>query len=229
MLSVLPVFIVTALMFAMLPGPDFALIVRTALIYGKRHALFSSLGIAAGFSVHTTLGVLGLSAIIAHSPLLFNLVTWAGAAYLAWLGIQALRARPGKPDKTASSEEQGRMGTEKPSFSPAKAFRQGFLTNILNPKVILYFLTFFPQFVVHDAEMSVTAQLFVLGVSCCLVQLFVLGVSCCLVTGGWFIFLSLMLSRVRRYFESETFRRWLERITGVIFLGFSVKLLASSS
>ena len=109
------------------------------------------------------------------------------------------------------------MGTEKPSFSPAKAFRQGFLTNILNPKVILYFLTFFPQFVVHDAEMSVTAQLFVLGV------------SCCLVTGGWFISLSLMLSRVRRYFESETFRRWLERITGVIFLGFSVKLLASSS
>ena len=214
MLSVLPVFIVTALMFAMLPGPDFALIVRTALIYGKRHALFSSLGIAAGFSVHTTLGVLGLSAIIAHSPLLFNLITWAGAAYLAWLGIQALRARPGKPDKNASSEEQGRIGTEKPSFSPAKAFRQGFLTN---PKVILYFLTFFPQFVVHDAEMSVTAQLFVLGV------------SCCLVTGGWFIFLSLMLSRVRRYFESETFRRWLERITGVIFLGFSVKLLASSS
>ena len=217
MLSVLPVFIVTALMFAMLPGPDFALIVRTALIHGKRHALFSSLGIAAGFSVHTTLGVLGLSAIIAHSPLLFNLVTWAGTAYLAWLGIQALRARPGKPDKNASSEEQGRMSTEKPSFSPAKAFRQGFLTNILNPKVILYFLTFFPQFVVHDAEMSVTAQLFVLGV------------SCCLVTGGWFIFLSLMLSRVRRYFESETFRRWLERITGVIFLGFSVKLLASSS
>ena len=216
MLSVLPVFTVTALMFAMLPGPDFALIVRTALIHGKRHALFSSLGIAAGFSVHTTLGVLGLSAIIAHSPLLFTLITWAGAGYLAWLGIQALRARPGKPDKNALAK-QGKKAPAGDMFSPAKAFRQGFLTNILNPKVILYFLTFFPQFVVHDAEMSVTAQLAVLGV------------SCCLVTGGWFIFLSLMLSRVRRYFESETFRRWLERVTGVIFLGFSVKLLASSS
>lgn len=219
MLSVLPVFIVTALMFAMLPGPDFALIVRTALIHGKRHALFSSLGIATGFSVHTTLGVLGLSAVIAHSPLLFNLITWAGAGYLAWLGIQALRARPGKPDSCADrgdGKTPGQTGANA-AFSPGRAFRQGFLTNILNPKVILYFLTFFPQFVVHDADMSITSQLLVLGA------------SCCLVTGGWFVFLSLMLSRVRRYFESETFRRWLERVTGVIFLGFSVKLLASSS
>ncbi len=216
MLTVLPIFMATALMFAMLPGPDFALIVRSALLHGKRHALFCSLGIATGFSVHSTLGVLGLSAVIAHSPVLFTAITWAGAAYLAWLGIHALLARPAKPSEDADlSSEQAKPAPG--HFSPAQAFRQGFLTNILNPKVIIYFITFFPQFVVQDADMSVTSQLMVLG-------------ACsCLLTGGWFIFLSLMLAKVRRYFESETFRRWLERITGIIFLGFSVKLLASSS
>lgn len=218
MLTVLPIFMATALMFAMLPGPDFALIVRSALLHGKRHALFCSLGIATGFCVHTTLSVLGLSAVIAHSPVLFTAITWAGAAYLAWLGIHALFARPAKPEKEADlPSASARSHAPGSSFSPGQAFRQGFLTNILNPKVIIYFITFFPQFVVHDADMSVTSQLAVLG-------------SCsCLLTGGWFIFLSLMLSRVRRYFESETFRRWLERITGIIFLGFSVRLLASSS
>lgn len=213
MLSTLTIFIPACLLLAMVPGPDFALVVRTSLVHGKRAALFSSLGIAGGFCVHTTLSVLGLSAVIAHSIVLLNLITYAGAAYLAWLGIQALRARPAKPE----GEAKGTPGAAVETLSAGKAFRQGFLTNLLNPKVLVYFLTFFPQFLVRDSAIPLNVQLFTLGA---------LSVA---LTGGWFLFLSLMLAKVRRHFESETFRRRLERITGIIFLGFSVRLLASNS
>ena len=225
MLSTLAIFVPTCLLLAMVPGPDFAIVVRTSLVHGKRAALFSSLGIAGGFCVHTSLSLLGLSAVIAHSIVLLNCITYAGAAYLAWLGIQALRARPAKPggatagttDGTADGPRRGGRQTPAETLPDGKAFRQGFLTNLLNPKVLIYFLTFFPQFLVHDSAIPLNAQLLTLGV---------LSVA---LTGGWFVFLSLMLAKVRRHFESETFRKRLERITGIIFLGFSVRLLASGN
>ena len=105
MLSMLLLFLVTSLLFALLPGPDFALILRTSLIHGKRQALSTSLGIACGLCVHTALSVLGLSAVIAHSPFLFACITYAGAAYLAYIGLHALFSRP------ASSEMDWELST----------------------------------------------------------------------------------------------------------------------
>ncbi len=215
MLSMLLLFLVTSLLFAMLPGPDFALILRTSLIHGKRQALSTSLGIACGLCVHTALSVLGLSAVIAHSPFLFACITYAGAAYLAYIGLHALFSRPASSAQNTSAT--GERQPQRALLSNGKAFQFGFLTNVLNPKAILFYLTFLPQFLVQSAPVPIPGQLLLLGL------------CSCLVTGGWFIFLSCMLSRVRRYFENETFRRWLERVTGCIFLGFSVKLLATSS
>lgn len=221
MLSVLAVFVPTALIFAMIPGPDFAVILKTALLHGRRAGLAAALGIGSGLTVHTALCVLGLSAIIAHSPLLFGLITYAGAIYLSFLGIRALLARPvrAKADTAAGTDGKGAAGaiarkTEEGLFA---AFRVGFLTNVLNPKAILFFLTFLPQFVDRDSALGPH------------LQLLVLGAAMCIVTALWFALLSLLLDRFRTLFTDGPFRLWLERIAGAIFLGFGIRLAVHSS
>lgn len=219
MLTTLLVFAGTCLLFAMIPGPDFALVLRQSLLHGKKAALASSVGIACGLIVHTTLSVAGLTAVIAHSSFLFACITYAGAAYLAYIGLRSLLARPAKEKQAAGMAESGEEGGSEEAAqrgcTSRSAFVQGFLTNVLNPKAVIFFLTFLPQFVLPDADVAIPVQLLLLG-------LFMI-----LTVGAWFITLSLMLSRLRRFFESETFRRRLERLTGIVFLGFSVKLLAA--
>ncbi len=216
MIASLLVFAGTGLLFAMIPGPDFALILRTALTRGRKASVYASSGIACGLVVHTTLSVAGLTAVIAHSPFLFKCITWAGAAYLAWIGLCALFSRPGSAaaGPEAAKAEKARAATR---AAARGAFMQGFLTNVLNPKAVIFFLTFLPQFVVPGAGVAVP------------MQLLVLGAVMIIIAGAWFITLSLLLSRLASWFQSETFRRRLERVTGVIFLGFSVRLLATSS
>lgn len=223
MLTSILIFAVTGLLFAAIPGPDFALILRTSLLNGKKAAICSSIGIGCGLIVHTSLSVAGLTAVIAHSPFLFKCITYAGAAYLAYIGLHALlprlfnvRApRPAKGTEERGTTQEVQTGTY--GVPPRTAFVQGFLTNVLNPKAVIFFLTFLPQFVVPGAGVSIPAQLLILGI------------IMVIVTAGWFVVLSVLLSHLRGYFENEIFRRWLERVTGAIFLGFSVKLLVTSS
>ncbi len=214
MIASLLVFAGTGLLFAMIPGPDFALILRTALTRGKKASVYATIGIACGLAVHTALSVAGLTAVIAHSPFLFKCITWAGAVYLAWIGLRALFARPGP---AAAGPSAARAEKASAAAAARGAFMQGFLTNVLNPKAVIFFLTFLPQFVVSGAGVAVP------------MQLLTLGAVMIVITGAWFITLSLLLSRLAPWFQSETFRRRLERVTGVIFLGFSVRLLATSS
>ncbi|MDO4839650.1 MAG: LysE family translocator [Desulfovibrionaceae bacterium] len=216
MLTTLLAFAGIGLLFAMIPGPDFALIVRISLIKGRMAAVYSSLGIACGLTVHTALSVAGLSAVIAHSPFLFKCITYLGAAYLAYIGLCSLFARaPKEKDRQAHPQPEGNAPAASGRRTAGSAFLQGFLCNVLNPKAVIFFLTFLPQFV--DAGHAVPVQ----------AQLLILGILMVLVTGAWFVCLSLLLAHLKRFFENETFRRRLERVTGVIFLGFSARLLAS--
>ncbi|MDO5535954.1 MAG: LysE family translocator [Desulfovibrionaceae bacterium] len=222
MLTSLLVFAGTALLFAMIPGPDFALILRVSLLHGRRPSIFAAVGIGCGLIVHTALSVAGLTAVIAHSPFLFKCITYAGAAYLAYIGLRSLLARPARPEAGEDGTDSGTGARTAQTAHPddvssRAAFVQGFLTNVLNPKAVIFFLTFLPQFIVADAPLSVPVQLLILGI--CMV----------LIVAVWFITLSLLLSRLRKYLESETFRRRLEVVTGTVFLGFSVKLLATSN
>ncbi len=218
MLTTLLAFAGIGLLFAMIPGPDFALIVRISLIKGRRAALCSSLGIACGLTVHTALSVAGLSAVIAHSPFLFQCITYLGAAYLAYIGLCSLFARvPKEADREERRKEGNAAQADALNASRKKtagsAFLQGFMCNILNPKAVIFFLTFLPQFVLPEHAVPVQ------------VQLLILGIVMVLVTGAWFVCLSLLLSHLKRFFENETFRRRLERVTGIIFIGFSARLL----
>jgi threonine/homoserine/homoserine lactone efflux protein len=141
------------------PGPDMMFVLANATRYGTRAGVVAALGVAAGEAVHVAAVVCGLAAVISASPVLFTVIRWAGAAYLIVLGVRALRdAGVSAPD---GSLQGGRAG---------RAFLRGLVTNLLNPKMILFSVAFLPQFV-NQAAGNTTAQLVLLGAIFVAVQL----------------------------------------------------------
>lgn len=128
-------FVAAGLALNLTPGPDLLYIVARSLDQGRAAGLVSAAGIAAGSLVHATAAALGIGLLLQASPLAYDLLRYAGAGYLAWLGLQALR-RPGGLAAPGSA----------PSVPLRRIFLQGLLTNLLNPKVALFFLAFLPQF-----------------------------------------------------------------------------------
>ena len=191
-------YIPLAALLVMLPGPDFALIVRTSLAEGRSSGQAAACGVA-----------LGISAVIAQSVTLFTLLRYAGAAYLFWMGIHALRA--GREVTAAVVRHGGQEEEVQPVRGlRRRAFRQGFLTNALNPKAVVFFLTMLPQFL--DPHAALWPQFLELG-----------GIMAffCL---GWFVLLASLLHRIRRLFARPSFQAWLHRLTGLIFICFAFRL-----
>ena len=118
------------------PGPDFAIVLRQSLRHGRRTALWTSVGIGCGLSIHITYCLLGLGLFLQHSAIALTAVKWLGAAYLAWVGVQALRAKPRSGDLDLST------GVTAPTSRAA--WTTGFLVNVLNPKAALFFIALFP-------------------------------------------------------------------------------------
>jgi threonine/homoserine/homoserine lactone efflux protein len=152
-------YVLIVLGFVFIPGPATLLTVAVASSSGTRVGLATGLGIAVGDIIHTAMAVLGISAIILASAFLFSLVKYLGAAYLIYLGLRAILAR------------QPTMLTEAARLTPAAAFRQAILAELLNPKTALFFLAFLPQFV-HPENGSVFLQLTQLGIILVLLGLF---------------------------------------------------------
>ena len=201
----LPLFILTGLLLNITPGQDTMYIVGRSLSQGRRAGLLSVFGISSGCVVHTFAAAFGLSAILATSAQAFLIVKLAGAAYLTYLGIRMLIERPSAP-------------LAGQSFTPESGwaiFRAGMLTNVLNPKVAIFFMAFLPQFVSADASSRVLAFLF-LG------EVFIFnGTLWCLVL----VFAaSAISSRLRTGLSTATL---LKRATGALFVGLGVKLAAS--
>ena len=144
----LGLFVLSGLLLNITPGADTLYIVARATTQGTRAGAVAALGIGAGCIVHTLAAALGLSAIIATSATAFAVVKWIGAAYLVYLGLTLLTARSGT-----------RTATPPLPASLRRVFAQGFLTNVLNPKVALFFLAFLPQFIAGDAPHKALAFL----------------------------------------------------------------------
>jgi threonine/homoserine/homoserine lactone efflux protein len=150
-LASLALFMTATLALNLAPGPDMLYVSTRSLTQGRRAGVISALGIAAGAVVHTIAIASGLAALLRALPLAYEIVRFAGAAYLIWLGVQALRGKAGPAAGKPLDRE-----------SEWAVFRQGAITNILNPKVALFFLAFLPQFVA-PARGSVALQIVVLG------------------------------------------------------------------
>ena len=218
-------FVPMAAILVMLPGPDFALIAKISLMNGRPQGQAAAVGVALGICVHTSAAMLGISAIIAQSVLWFSILKYVGAAYLVWLGIQALRAgqRAGQPVSAAVvktvQQPQASANVRADAASPAQRlslrqwlhfFGQGFLTNALNPKAVLIFLTFLPQFM--DPHAPLAPQFLTLGSIMSGLCLF------------WYVPLAYMLGRIRHIFENSRFQKWMQRCTGLVFIAFGLKL-----
>jgi threonine/homoserine/homoserine lactone efflux protein len=193
-------FIGIAALLTVLPGADMALVAKVTLLDGKRAAFFTSLGICAGLPVHATASALGLSLILATSAEAFTVVKFAGAAYLAYLGVRTIRdsLRPtADPSVTAT-----------PTRSRRAAFAQGFLSNVLNPKVALFYLTFLPQFISPGDN--------VLAKSLLLAAIHgVLGLA-------WLPLYAYAIDRLGVVIRGA--RRWLERLSGAALIGLGIRL-----
>ncbi|MBI5130484.1 MAG: LysE family translocator [Rhodopseudomonas palustris] len=199
-------FVASGLLLNVTPGPDTAFIVGRGLQFGWRGGAAAALGVSAGCLVHVTAAAVGLSALLMASTLAFTAVKLIGAAYLIWLGIGMLLSRA--TGFAATSDDA-------PALRPAQVFRQGMLTNALNPKVALFFLAFLPQFVDADAPHKALAFL-VLGL------IFVgNGTLYCLALAA---FAARASDRLRR---SGPLLQWINRGLGALFvaLGLRVALL----
>ena len=150
----LAIFLVAAIALNISPGPDMLYVISKSLEHGRRAGIVSALGIGAGTLVHTFVAAIGLSAIILSLPIAYELIRYAGAAYLAYLGVRMLLTRG---NNVATTEKS--ISTN--NFSLPRVFRQGVTTNILNPKVALFLLAFLPQFV-DQSKGAVAVQMILL-------------------------------------------------------------------
>jgi RhtB (resistance to homoserine/threonine) family protein len=194
----------TALFLALLsPGPDFAMILKQSVNSGKRAAIFSSIGIGIGSSIHVVYTVLGIGLIISKSIILFNIIKYLGAAYLIYLGYKSLKSKGIKLEVVKENEEK---------TSDFKSFSIGFLCNALNPKATLFFLSIFT--VVVSIETPIHIQIFY-------------GLFCIFAAMFWFIGISLILShnKVRGFFNK--FGIWFDRIVGLVLIALGIKVALS--
>ncbi len=189
--------------FIVMPGADFAVVLRQSIVYGRRAAMMTGFGIGLSLLFHISYTVLGLGLIVSKSLMLFGLIKWAGVAYLVYLGIKSFR-EPGF--KVHEIEE---TSADRAPISAWRCLATGFVTNALNPKAVIFFLSLFSTLVRHD-----TPSLIQFGYG--------LGMAAALV--AWF-------SAVATFFTVKPIRdrfiasgKWFNRITGAALVGFGFRL-----
>jgi threonine/homoserine/homoserine lactone efflux protein len=194
-------FLAASIAITVAPGPDNLQVLARGISQGRAAGLVAALGFAAGISFHTTLAALGVAALLKSSPMAFEAVKLAGAAYLVWIGIKAIRS------KGLSSAH------ERPSQPLAVVFRQSVIGNLLNPKVTLFFIVFLPQFVNPHGGQSVMVQMFELG-----------GVFM-LQTVAVFSVFGVAAGIIGAYLKRRPrVGVWLDRLAGATFIGLGIRV-----
>ena len=186
------------------PGPDFAIVLRESVSNGRHAGIWTALGVGSGILLHVGYCLLGIGLIVSQSIVLFNLLKWLAAAYLIYIGIRALQARPADP----ASAELAPLATR----SPRVAFVRGFVTNGLNPKATLFFLSLFTLVISPQTPLLVQAGY---------------GLYLALATALWFCAVALLFSqaRVRRGFVR--LGHWFDRLMGAVLVGLGIKVAFS--
>jgi threonine/homoserine/homoserine lactone efflux protein len=200
-------FVGAALLVTVAPGPDNLMVLSLGLARGRRAGLAFGAGCALGCLNHTVLAALGVGALIAASPTAFTALRWAGGLYLVWIGVGALRA--------SWRSAEGNALRAVPPDPPRRLFFKGLAVNAINPKVVLFFLAFLPQFV-DPVRGHAAWQVVQLGLAFTLQALLVFGAI------GWFA------GRVgERLQQRPGLTRWLDRIAGLVFVGLGLRLLVA--
>jgi RhtB (resistance to homoserine/threonine) family protein len=197
-------FVLMCVLLIILPGPDTAIATKNTVSVGRNGGLKTALGTCCALLIHTSAAVVGLSAIIVKSALLFSVFKYVGAVYLIYLGVKTLWSL--KKTEVAASVE---MNT-KSQVMNTSCFKQGFLTNLLNPKVAVFFLTFLPQFV--DAGSNT------------FLPFLIMGFTYTALTAVWFFLYVLLINQISAFMKKPKTQTIIEGITGTILIGFGIKL-----
>ncbi len=194
-----------ALLAAVSPGPDFVVVAKNAISYNRRSAIMTSLGISAGILVHSTYCILGLGLIISQSLLLFSLIKYVGAAYLIYLGLKSLFSKSGPmPTIKKSDNQQHNIG---------RAFLDGLLTNVLNPKCTLFMLSIFTVVVKPHTSLYVQA---------------IYGIEIAVIAAVWFVFLSYGLTHASVKARVEKVQHHATKVIGVILIALGIAVIFES-
>jgi RhtB (resistance to homoserine/threonine) family protein len=202
-------FIAAGWLLNLTPGPDVLYIVSNALRSGTRAGIVAGLGITAGCFVHIFAAAVGVGALLATSATAFTVLKWLGAAYLLWMGVRMLFSRAGGGNGAAIAAAQA---APRQQASLRGVFLGGFWTNVLNPKVAIFFLAFVPQFIAPATQNKALAFV-LLGV--------LFNVNAIPVNALWALAASWMARRVGAVQKGM---HWLDRVAGAMFIGFGLKL-----
>jgi len=205
-------FIAAGWLLNLTPGPDVLYIVSNALKSGVRAGMVAALGIVSGCFVHVFAAALGVGALLATSATAFTVLKWVGAAYLMWMGIKLLFAKGGVPSIVPTDA----VGVHPPA-DLRRIYRRGFLTNVLNPKVALFFLAFVPQFIAPGTPDKVTAFL-LLGL--------LFNLNSLPINFGYAWLASWAAGRVSAV---QRTMHWMDCAAGALFIGFGLKLAMSDN
>lgn len=195
-------FIPVAAILTITPGSDTILVVNNTLTRSTTDGLCTVAGINAGLLIHALASALGLSMILMNSAAAFEMVKLAGALYIIYLGIQSLR--------NSRKQEETKFSAEPCSKGISASIREGFLTNVLNPKVAVFYLALLPQFI-SPGESILRQSLLLMTIH------FSMGIL-------WFSFLTLTLGKMRHLISGDKFKKRLEVLSGIVFIGLGLKM-----
>ncbi len=198
-------FVVAITLLSLTPGVDTLLVIRNTARGGVSDGIATSVAICCGLFVHATVSALGISLILLQSAVAFNLLKLAGAAYLIWLGVQSLRAARRGVALAVDGAIYGQAST-----SRLKAVKEGFVSNVLNPKTIVFYMAFLPQFIA-PGDPALVKSLWLAGVHFVIANI-------------WQISVALMVGRASRWLASARFGRALNGLTGSVLIAFGIKL-----
>lgn len=193
---------VIALLAAISPGPDFVVVAKNALAHDRSKAILTSLGIGVGILVHSTYCLLGLGIVISQSLLLFSIIKYLGASYLIYLGLKSLLSKEKKlnPQLNKSSQK---------SISSWKAFHNGLLTNVLNPKCTLFMLSIFTLVVKSHTPVFIQATF---------------GMEIAFITSSWFVFLSIGLTHKVIKSKIQKVQKVVSKVIGVALIALGISI-----
>jgi RhtB (resistance to homoserine/threonine) family protein len=201
------VFIGVAAIVIVIPGPDTAVVTKNVLIHGRRAGLGTSLGVSAGLAIWTVAAAVGVASLVRASEVAFTVLKLVGAAYLVWLGVQALRAAG-----RAGGQEEAARPAGGPPMTVRGGFRQGCLSDLANPKIGIFFTSLLPQFVSAGHPV--------------LVPFLILGAIFVAMTLLWLTLYTLVAARAAETLKRPRVRVALDRVTGVVLIAIGLRLAA---
>ncbi|ASC81710.1 MULTISPECIES: LysE family transporter [Bacillus] len=200
-------YIPIAAMMVIIPGADTMLVMKNTLRYGPKAGRYNILGLATGLSFWTVIAILGLSVVIAKSVILFTTIKYLGAAYLIYLGVKSFFAK--SMFSLDDMQSQAKNMASSPKRYYKTSFMQGSLSNILNPKTVLVYVTIMPQFINLNGNINQ--------------QLIILASILTLLAVLWFLFLVYIIDYAKKWMKNSKFQKVFQKITGIMLVGFGIK------